>query len=365
MEQDRYRLDSHKLNFHPGRVAQWLEAGDDWEKQKRIAPIYVEVSPIGACNHRCVFCALDYMGYAPRKLDADRMAERLAEMGAAGVKSAMFAGEGEPLLHKGIVTMARAADAAGIDTAFTTNGVLLRGAVAEGLLPLASWIKISLGAGTPETYARIHRTNPADFAAVAQNLKAAVRRREEGGLAVTLGVQMLLLPENAAEAETLAKMCRDDLGVDYLVIKPYSQHKKSLTQTYAGIDYAGFLDLGQRLEALSNDRFRVVFRARTMQKYHQAKPYPVCQAVPFFWAYVASDGSLCSCSAWLGDERFSLGNLMEASFAEVWQGERRRRNLALVAGGLDVADCRANCRMDEVNIYLWGQKNPPAHVNFI
>jgi len=50
---DEYRFDSHKLMLHPGRVAAWLEGN-------RIAPIYIEISPSGACNQKCRFCALDF-----------------------------------------------------------------------------------------------------------------------------------------------------------------------------------------------------------------------------------------------------------------------------------------------------------------
>lgn len=110
---DKFRIDSHKLTHHPQRVAQFLEAGDDWAKARQAYPIYVEVSPVGACNHRCTFCAVDYIGYQSRMLDATSFSARLAEMGALGVKSIMYAGEGEPLLHKGINEMVEATAKAG------------------------------------------------------------------------------------------------------------------------------------------------------------------------------------------------------------------------------------------------------------
>ncbi|GAB7081042.1 radical SAM protein [Megalodesulfovibrio paquesii] len=370
MSADNHRIDGHKLLFHPERVAAWRQAGDDWEQLKRIYPIYMEMSPIGACNHRCTFCALDYLDYTPHRLPVEIMQDRLAEMGAAGVKSVMFAGEGEPLLHKGIHDLAGAACAAGMDIAFTTNGVFLDEAFCERTLPRTSWIKVSCNAGTAETYAAIHRTSPGDFDRVMTNCTRAVAARRASGSQCTLGLQLLLLPENMAEAATLARRCRDEIGADYLVIKPYSQHLHSRTRQYAGLEYetgktgGALRRLEETLRGLQTAQFRVIFRAEAMARHAQPKPYDTCLATPFFWAYVSAAGELCTCSAHLGDPRFHIGNLLEAGFRELWEGPARRANWELLAT-MPSSECRINCRMDSINHYLWELRHPAPHVNFI
>lgn len=354
---DDLRIDSHKLHCHPQRVADWL-AG------KNICPLYLEISPAGACNHRCTFCALDYLEYRPVFLDAALLKTRLTEMGALGVRSVMFGGEGEPLLHREIGALVSHARAAGIDTAMTTNGVLLHDELFATIGASLSWLKVSINAGTPATYAAIHRTRAEEFGRVLDNLRRAARLGREKGYSCTLGAQLLLLPENAGEVESLAELVKA-AGLSYLVVKPYSQHHKSLTRTYAEVDYAEYLPLAARLERFNDRTFRVIFRKHTMAKLaHAARGYERCQALPF-WAYLDAAGQVWGCSAYLGDERFCYGSLYHQSFREIWEGERRRQSLAYVAAELDPEGCRMNCRMDEVNRYLWELTHPRPHVNFI
>ncbi len=357
MSADKYRIDSHKLHFHVERVSDWLKGED-------IAPIYMEASPAGACNHRCTFCGLDFMGYQPRFLIAEVFKERLQELGRLGLKSIMYAGEGEPLLHRDIAELAQTAKESGIDVALTTNGVLLKPEKAELILPFTEWIKVSFNAGRPETYARIHRTKAADFDRVLKNLAAAVEIRARRGYRCTLGLQMILLPENETEAVALARTARE-IGLDYLVIKPYSQHPASRTTRYRGVRYEDSQDLAAEVEAEAGPGFNVIFRTNTMKKWDDGeKAYDHCLALPF-WSYIDAGGDVWGCSVYLTDERFRYGNIYDQTFTDIWRGERRKRHLRWVQEEMDARQCRVNCRMDEINRYLWELKHPQAHVNFI
>ena len=362
---DKYNIDSHKLILHPTRVAKWYEAKNDWSKLKKIYPIYVEISPYGGCNHRCTFCALDYMGYENIGLDFDVLKNNLTDMAEHGVKSVMFAGEGEPLLFKNLDLIVEHCSKIGIDTSLTTNFVPLNKKNIQRCMENCSWIKVSLNAGTAKNYAQIHQTKEKDFERVINNLEYALEYKKEHNLNCTIGIQMLLLPENKNEAVILAQICKE-IGVDYLVIKPYSQHLFSETNKYENIDYSKMMDIEKELEQFNDETFHVVFRANTMQKYIEKKqPYEKCHSTPFFWGYIAADGKVFGCSAYLGDERFSYGNIYEQSFSDIWEGQKRKESYDYVQNELDIKNCRVNCRMDEVNRYLWRLKNPNSHDNFI
>jgi MoaA/NifB/PqqE/SkfB family radical SAM enzyme len=393
---DRYRIDSEKMSLHPRRVAEWLEAKDDWGKAKDVFPMYVEVSPVGYCNHECTFCGVDYMLDRPDKpqLEPEVMKALLGDMGKNGVLSVMFAGAGEPLLYKPLADAILHADAVGIDTAITTNGVLLTEAFCKKafLAKRLRWIKVSINAGDAETYAAIHRTKPEDFEKVLRNLEAAVKIRRELGSACTLGAQMVALPEttgtsrdrplvrqtfpsNLASAEPLAKRLRD-AGLDYLVVKPYSQHLMSeRTRIYEATHYADAESWARALESHSTGSFNVVVRYRTMQSLEAgSRGYDKCHATPFHWAYVEADGEVWGCSAYLGrrengveygDDRFRYGNVNEQSFGEIWRGERRKASWEYVRSGLDISECRVNCRMHHVNLYLEQVAHPGPHASFI
>ena len=354
---DKYRIDSHKLMYHIDRVHEWLNG-------KLIYPIYIEISPSGSCNHRCTFCALDFMEYQKRYISTPVLLDRIQEMGELGVKSIMFGGEGEPLLHKDMDEIIPHTKSSGIDVAVTTNGVMLKSSLSEKILKDIEWIKISLNAGSKSTYSNIHRTNESDFDKVINNLHTAAIIKQKNNYHCILGIQMILLPENYSEAVLLAKIAKD-IGMDYLVIKPYSQHPSSHTDTYKNINYEKYHSIFDDLKQINDEKFSVIVRVNTMAKWDiGGKSYDHCYALPF-WSYIDASGNIWGCSSFLGDEKFNYGNINQKTFKYIWEGEQRRQSLDYVKNQLNINSCRINCRMDECNRYLWELKHPPIHVNFI
>lgn len=360
----QYRIDSHKLIYHPSRVGQWLDGHEHWNTAKSIYPIYIEASPAGGCNHRCSFCAMDYVGYKNRMFDLEIWDKTTSIMAEKKVKSIMLAGEGEPFLNKDAGRMAALAKEKGIDVAFSTNGVLMDGRQSDIAIPVSSWIKVSIDAGTPETYAAIRKTRDADFHTLFRNLEYAVNLKQKNGYDCTLGAQMILLPENLDELAVLAKMCRDT-GLEYLVIKPYSQHLHSHNRQYESLGYDRLLEALSDVEALSTDTFQVIFRKQAFDNHQQGETrYRHCFSIPFFWTHIMANHDVYACSSHIMDPKFLLGNLTEASFHDIWEGEKRKQ-LFHTMKSFDVSECRMNCRMTFINDYLWELNHPKPHVNFI
>ncbi len=354
---DKYKIDSHKLIYHINRVNNWLE-------NKNIYPIYMEVSPTGSCNHRCLFCGLDFVGYQNRSLDTKIFKDRLTEMGQLGVKSIMYAGEGEPFLHRDIDSIIRHTKNSGIDVAITTNGVLMNSSISEKIVGYVDWIKVSINGGTNQTYAKIHQTKPSDFDKVILNMSDAIKIKNNNRYRCTIGAQILLLPENKDEIVLLVQLL-SDIGLNYLVVKPYSQHSQSNTDIYKDIKYSDYLYLAEELSRFNTSDFSVIFRIKTMEKWDvKRRTYLKCYALPF-WSYIDASGNVWGCSVYIGKEEFLYGNIYEESFHEIWKGNKRKKSLLWLDNELNPQSCRINCRMDEINTYLWSLKNPPEHVNFI
>lgn len=351
---DRFRIDSTKIQFHPQRVSQWLDSGDDWEKAKKVYPIYAEITTSAACNHRCTFCSVDAIGYPQIMLDRAILADRLWEMGQLGIKSVMYAGTGEPLLHKQINQIVEDSVEAGLDVAFTTNGVLLH---KLDTIDQCSWVKISMNAGTRESYSQIHQTNPKDWDSIWEHLPKILARRGN----CTLGLQCVVLPENYRDMRHLARLAFD-AGADYLVLKPYSQGTFSIVQRT--INYQEMEDELQAVTQFSTPTFQVIYRENAIKQEMEEHHYDKCLATPNFWVYSMADGRVFSCSAHLLDERFCIGNLNTYSFQEIWEGEGRRKNWELMKE-FDIKQCRKNCRMNQTNIYLDQVKHGVPHANYI
>jgi cyclic pyranopterin phosphate synthase len=346
-------VDSHKLVYHPERVADWLKTGDCF-------PIYVEIGLTNRCNHRCIFCALDWFDKKPIDINTDVMKRALHEMAECGVRSVMFAGEGEPLMHKEIDEIVTYAKRQSLDVAITTNGALFDREKLENILPSLSWIRFSVDAGTSETHKKIHRGGSKDFDKVLTNIREAVAIKKRDHLPVVVGVQFLLIPDNLDDLVPFIEHFKE-IGVDNVQIKPYSQHP--LSKNHYVIEYSQYQGIEDTIRKFESPEFQVIFRSQTAQRLMEKRDYDECYGMPFF-TLIEADGSIIPCMMFYKNPEFCFGNLYENSFADIWTSEKRKHILRQLTKNT-IEHCRHGCRLDAINRYLSQLKNPHPHVNFI
>ena len=359
MSQDKFAIDGHKLYWHLDRVAAW-------QKDRLVAPIYLEISPVSYCDNRCVFCGLDFARNERVTIDADTLMSRISEMAPLGVKSIMFAGEGEPLLHPRIGDLVRHSRKCGIDVSITTNGMSGNSAVWHEILPELTWIRFSVDAASSEMYSEVHGVTPSCFERTLASLKDAVHVKKERQLPVTIGVQFLMIRQNLVDIVNAVDLY-SGIGVDYLSFKPYSEHPQMINKS-------GFTYTLEMIESIEEEIGRhsawgdtaIIFRKNATEAYAGAmQRYSSCRALPF-WGYISSKGDFYTCSVYLNDERFKAGAIYSETMQSIFFGGKRKTSIAFAEHGLELGrECRINCRMARINEFLEFLVREPGHINFI
>jgi cyclic pyranopterin phosphate synthase len=350
---DEYMVDGQKLFYH-------TKAVNDFMHNKVVFPIYMEVSPVSYCNQHCSFCAFDYVRKGKFRMHTSTLYDCVKGAAAHGLESVLFAGDGEPSLHPHLQELVKCCKELGLDVAIGTNGTGFTDARLESILPMLTWIKFSINAGSPETYALIHGTTIEHYRKAWHAVRFAASLQTEA----TVGVQMVLLPENMDEVELVARHAID-AGAAYLAIKPYSHNERSFTTKYKDLDYGNEFERAlSRLRKYNSSSFKIIGRTNAAKALTKPIPYPICLSVPNFWCYLQESGDLWACSTKIGDPQFFLGNVNEEKFKGLWLGQKASK-LRNTMKTYSTEQCRKACRMHQCNLYLNQLINPNPHWRFI
>ena len=119
--------------YNEERTFTQIEALYKWKNNIDFPPIIVEVSPVGGCNQKCVFCYSDYIKLEDR-FDNELLKETFIDLANFGVKAVLLQGTGEPLLHQGLPDAILEGYGKGLEFTLTTNGVLLTSKLQKSIL---------------------------------------------------------------------------------------------------------------------------------------------------------------------------------------------------------------------------------------
>lgn len=319
-------LDAHKLSYHMDRVEAW-EAGE------RIAPVSVDMSLTRACGAMCSFCyAMMQESQVRSSIKTKRALELVDDFAKIGIRSVSLVSDGESTLSPAYAPFVKHAAEAGIDVGNATNAWEWEPEKIEQVLPYLTWVRFTVAAGRPESYADIMYKGPehtAVFDRAISHIKYAVDLKKRLGLRVTLGIQMVLMPHLKDEIIPFAKLGLD-LGVDYAVIKHCSDDE----QGSLGIDYSQYdalYGLLTQAEAMSNEQTKIIVKWEKI-KDGDKPPYKRFYG-PQFLLQISGSG-LVAPSGMFFNARYSklhIGNFTEERFYDIWRSDRYWRAMNYLA----------------------------------
>ena len=310
-------LDSHKLAYHIERV-------EAWERGERIAPVTVDMALTRACGAMCSFCYAMVQEPQERSTikteDALNLLDDFAEIGVKGVS---LISDGESTLSKAYVPFIQHAAKIGIDVGNATNGWEWKPEKIEQVLPFLKWVRFTVAAGTPEGYSKIMFKGSKFtevFDKAMSNIKYAVNLKKKLDLKVTLGIQMVLVPEFADEIIPFSKLALE-LGVDYGVIKHCSDDEFGSL----GIDYSLYENMYETLkkaENMSNDKTKIIIKWDKIKN----KGIPTYNRFygPQFLLQISGSGLVAPSGMFFNARysKFHIGNFAEERFKDIFKSER-------------------------------------------
>jgi len=362
-------LDGTKIAWHPDRV-------EAWERGERIAPITIDMALTRACNYACGFCYAMLQENDRSVITEDTMRRFIDDCERMGVRAISLVSDGESTLSKAFIKTIQWGDAAGISMAVGTNGWLLGEEVLEQILPHLTYLRFNFSGGEPKRYAEIMGVKEEDFYRVSNNAATAAKIKRRDNLGVTIGLQMVLMPQDIDQVLPLAHHGKT-LGVDYTIIKHCSDDEDG----NLGVDYQAYSALYPLLaeaEKISTDDYDVVIK---WSKIGDAgtRSYKRCYGPPFM-IQISGSGLVAPCGMLFNDKyaKFHIGNIVEQSWYDIWQSERYWEVMSYLGSDDFNAQtmCGSLCLQHKVNEALDGHMNhdrrigapagkQPMHINFV
>jgi GTP 3',8-cyclase len=343
------------VDIHPFNAFKLLRHGDRVEamqRGERVAPVTAEIDLSNSCPHDCPFCSFgtsESQGYRQKnwvQMDTPRGLTLLEELATAGVKSVTFTGGGEPLVHRHVSQFFEKTSALGLKWGVVTNGFMLKGSAREWIAKDATFVRVSLDAGTSETHQYSHGTKTPQFEQILDNMLAT--RELAGERPLAIGAGFCVMEQNWREIVQATGLVKSH-GGSYIEIRPTfptdwrgdgwgsALSNDSVDAAKVEIDYAR--------HKYQDDTFRVVGMVERFDKLQDAtKGYDKCQIGPLM-TVIGADLRGWHCCVQRGMDGFSYGSFKDQTFNAVWLSDKHK---ALIEN-IDVSRC-PRCRYDRFNL---------------
>jgi len=326
----------HKIYANIDRVSSLILGGNP-------PPVTVDIDLTMACNLRCQGCTFPHR--SPLSIETSKAIGILGQLSEFGVRSIVFTGGGEPMMHHGFLGVIQAASDLGLDLGINTNGTLLTANMAAGIVSITGvkWIRVSLNAGSRLSHEEVTGTKGHIFDHIIENMAMLASARNAASSEVSLGAGVLLRDEIIEEIGMIPALVKST-GFDYIHVKPFQVSRRDGVPMYRVIDVSAQIDEARRIE---DEAFSINY---DMRQYNTVSHrFSRCHGSALSTA-IGADLKVYPCChsgiKYNGDLAF--GDLSTSRFDEVWNSRKRSE----IVNGIDMKRCLIGCRLSAYNEVL-------------
>ncbi|MDC0253310.1 radical SAM protein [Bacteriovoracales bacterium] len=363
-------LDGTKIAWHRERIEAWLRG-------EKVAPITVDMSLTRACNFACHFCYAMLQENDRQIINQKVIYDFLEDCADIGVKAISLVSDGESTISPVFINTVVRGSELGINMAVGTNAFTLTERKLEEILPHLTYLRVNFSAGEPKRYAEIMGVKEDWFFRVCENIKTMMKIKKRDNLDVTIGMQMVLMPEYEDQIIPIAKLGQE-LQPDYLVIKHCSDNEEGSLGVQYG-KYKGMYEKLKEVETYSEEGGYQVVVKWSKIKAEGTRSYQRCYGAPLM-LQMSGSGLVAPCGGLFNEKykKFHIGNIATKRFKDIFNSKEYWDVMNYLASPKFNAQkmCASLCLQHKVNEYLdaivKGQivlrdpaGEPPQHLNFI
>lgn len=348
------------------KAAWHLHGIDSLRLEERFAPPHVQLILSDLCNQDCHFCAYRMSGgfssenfadengnrNPKRMIPYEKAAEIIEDLAHLGVQAVQFTGGGEPTVHPQHMSLFSMALSKGLKCGLVTNGTRLQPGW-EAVYSRFEWIRVSLDAGNPASYAKIRASRPSVFELVLNNVSALAHECPNA----ILGVGFVVTPENYGEIVEATRLAKEH-GARY--VRMSAMFSDQFSTPFRPIYEEIKAQIAEAREKYAQNGFEVVdlFGERISDLDQHAPDYQIC-GYQHFNCYIGGDQKVYRCCTTAYTRHGEVGDLRNQRFRD-WFRESHDKYFNFDARSCNV--CQFNNKNRVIN-YLVGPK--PLHVEFV
>lgn len=210
-------------------------------KRAFVGPYLVVIGGKYSCNYRCIFC--EWFSPLIKKLrnkirspycymNMDVYRGLVRELSALGTKIILIGNIEEPFMDAQLIEKIKYAKQHNLRCFLITNGSLINKENAEKIVNLKlDYLNVSINAGTPETYPRIHTTETEETFERIVSMVSLIEKLKEKKRTIfpRTRLSMVVCNRNYQDIAKFVELCQE-IGVKNALIKKFISSSKEITE---------------------------------------------------------------------------------------------------------------------------------------